>query len=163
MKNKIISILIVNLVFCGTLQVAAQFQHTKQTTKTFKLSKEPTLGMRLPFKRRSNALLMTASGSLDPSYEVEFRGIEFTVCARKDRLITHVSTNDRRFRTPEGIAVGDSLQKVLKVSNSELAREPGWAFYMQLESGWIAGFTQGESMTDGELPSEAKVKFLFKR
>ena len=140
-----------------------QGRKARDTPKRFKLKNEPEIGMKLPFKRRSTSLLMTGSGGLEPAYEVEHEGSEFTVCAYEDRLIHHVSTNDPRFRTPEGIAVGVSLKEVLELSKGKLVREPGWAFFVSLKSGWNAAFVQGESMTEGELSPDAKVRFLFKR
>ena|SRR5687767_7157294 len=135
---------------------------TQEASKRFKLKSEPQLGMKLPFKRSSTDLRMTSSGSLAPAYEVEHEGLEFTICAYKDKLVHYVDTDDPNFRTPEGITAGESLKNVLEISKGELIREQGWAFYVRLKSGWNAAFLQGDA-TEGELSPDAKVRFLFKR
>ncbi len=126
---------------------------------------EPRLGQRVsPDPRRHLDLLMTASGGLQPSYDVSHGGIHYTVATDNDEtVIEYVSTRDPAFRTPEGLAAGDTLGRVLAVSKSEVRRERGWAFHVALPSGWSAAFVQGESMTDGELPPTARVCFFFKR
>lgn len=165
MKNKTVALALV--AFCLAIapvgEVVPQTQKTQNAAKRFKLKNEPELGMKLPFKGRSGVLLMTGSAGLEPAYEVEYNGLEFTVCAYEDMLIHHVSSNDTHFRTPEGIAVDESLKNVLEISKGKLVRERGWAFYVSLKSGWSAAFVQGESMTEGDLSPDAKVSFLFKR
>ena len=165
MKDRSIALMLVVLcLMVGPFgEARPQCQKARESSKRLKLKSEPELGMKLPFKRRSTSLLMTRSGSLEPAYEVEHEGLEFTVCAYKDMLIHHVSTKDPRFRTPEGIAVEVSLKEVLDVSKGKLVEESGWAFFVSLKSGWNAAFVQGESMTEGELSPDAKVRFLFKR
>ena len=106
---------------------------------------------------------MTSSSELEPAYKVEYDGMVFTVCAYRDMVIHHVTTNDLNFKTPEGIGVGDLLSKVLEISNQPLNTERGWAYFVLLKSGWAAAFVQGDSMTDAELSPNARVSFLFKR
>jgi hypothetical protein len=165
MKNKAIAITLLTLCFLVATSDGAghQIRKTREAAKRVKLKSEPEIGMRLPTKPRPTRLLVTGSGGVEPAYEVEYRGVEFTVCAYRDMLIHHVSTSDTRFRTPEGIAVRDSLRKVLEVSKGKVVKEPGWAFFVRLESGWGAAFTQGESMTEGELAPDAEVSFLFRK
>lgn len=164
MKNRTVTF--VAIIFCLMIapfaDALSQGPKVQEAPRRFKLKSEPAVGMKLPFNRRSTTLLMTGSGGLEPAYDVKHNGLEFTVCAHKDMLIHYVSTNDPRFLTPEGIAVEESLKRVLETSNGKLIKEPGWAFYVSLKSGWNAAFVQ-ESMTEGELLPEAKVRFLFKR
>jgi hypothetical protein len=127
---------------------------------------EPRLGEKISgYPKWKNELLMTASGGLDPSYEVSHGGVHYTVATDQDRkVIEYVSTGDPAFRTPEGLAAGDTLERVLAAAaGAAVARERGWAFHVRLPSGWSAAFTQGRSMTEGELPSSARVCFFFKR
>ena len=126
---------------------------------------EPQLGAKVSrFPKAESDLLMTASGGLQPSYDVRHGRIHYTVATDQDRkIIKYVSTRDPAFRTPEGRAAGDALAKVLAAAKSEVVRERGWAFHVRLPSGWSAAFAQGESMTDGELSPSARVCFFFKR
>jgi hypothetical protein len=165
MKNRTITPVV--MIFCLMIapfgDALPQARKTQEASKRFKLRSQPELGMKLPFNRRLTTLLMTGSARLEPAYDVEHHGLEFTVCPYRDMLIHYVSTNDPRFITSEGIAVGESLKRVLEISKGELITESGWAFYVSLKSGWSAAFVQGESMTEGELLPDAKVNFLFKR
>jgi hypothetical protein len=164
MKNKLF--IAVSLVFCLLCGSVETYNQTQNSNPAIKLKDAPELGDKLPLKKsvKSSELLITGSGGFAPSYEVEYKGIKFTVTAGKDKRITFIDTTDINFKTTEDIAVGDSLQKVLKASPDEkLVRERGWAFFVRLKSGWNAGFVQGREMTEGELSPDAKVAFLFKR
>jgi hypothetical protein len=149
--------------------VKAQSKRDENASKLIKLKTMPELNALLPVKIRKIesfvTLLMTASGGLQPSFEAEFEGLKFTVCTAdyKSKRISFISTTDKRFRTDEGVAVGDTLQKILETSRGEVINERGWAFFVRLKSGWNAAFVQGYEMTEGELLPEAKVAFLFKR
>lgn len=145
---------------CG--EARPQARKKEDASKRFKLKSEPNVGMKLAFRRNSTDLRMTSSGSLAPAYEVEHEGLEFTICAYKDKLVHYVDTDDPNFRTPEGITAGESLKNVLEISKGKLIREPGWAFYVRLKSGWNAAFLQGYA-TQGELSPDATVSLLFKR
>jgi hypothetical protein len=124
---------------------------------------EPRPGEKISgYPKWKNVLTMTASGGIQQSYEVR-HGVHYTVATDSAKVIEYVSTSDPAFRTPEGLAAGDTLEKVLAAAKSEVVREPGWAFYVRLPSGWSAAFVQGQSMTEGELPASAGVCFFFKR
>ena len=168
MKNKLIIAALTILCFVPAIQqtVTAQSKQVQTANGRIKLTAMPELGDKLPVKRKktSGALLMTGSGGLDPSYRVEFDGIGFTVATGyKDNIISFISTMNKGFKTSEGIAVDDTLKKVLETSQGEVITERGWAFYVKLKSGWRAAFVQGYEMTEGELSPDAKVAFLFKR
>ena len=127
---------------------------------------EPRLGEKISgYPKWGNFLLMTASGGLQPAYDVRYDGVHYTVATDQDRkVIEYVSTGDPAFRTPEGLAAGDTLERVLAAAaGAVVSRERGWAFHVRLPSGWSAAFTQGRSMTEGELPPSARVCFFFKR
>jgi len=128
------------------------------------LKEEPRLGSRLAGGVRSSSILLPISPSrMYPSYEVSYDDIEYTICVNGNRIINYISTETPDFRTPEGIAVGNTLEKVLEVSQAKLVKEKGWAFVVPLKSGWKAAFIQGASMTEGELAPNAPVIWLFKR
>jgi hypothetical protein len=153
------------VVFCALLAstIAYPQKQSSERKASFKpVKREPRIGDKISGYPKSRYWLMIRSAQTDPAYEVSFNGIEYIVTVN-DKRISAITTRDPRFQTPEGISVGDTLEKVLKISQSELGREPGWAFHVYLKSGWHAAFTQGDSMTEGELAPTAKVKWLFRR
>jgi hypothetical protein len=113
--------------------------------------------------KESGYLLMIAPAQMNDAYSVEEDGYIYLVTTDKFSLINYIFIDDESFTTPEGIGVGDSYEKVRKLSTKALMREPGGAFYVELPSGWNAAFVQGESMTEGELSSESQVLWLFRR
>ena len=132
---------------------------------------QPQIGALLPRDARvDGALEMESSASMQPRYVLARDHMEYIVCTDRQRHLTYIRPTGVAFRTPEGIGVGDSLEHVLAVSASPVIREPGWAFVVELPSGWHAAFTQGswatgsDPVTEGEnvLPG-ATVKWLFQR
>ena len=157
--------LILLVVFCALLLPSAAYpqQSAPERKRTFKpIKREPRVGDKISGYPKFTRLLMIGSSQTDPAYDVSYQGKNFTVTAN-DKIISYISTTDASFKTPEGIGVGDTLEKVLSLPQRKLIREPGWAFYVYLESGWRAAFTRGEYMTEEELPPTAKVKWLFRR
>jgi hypothetical protein len=157
--------LILLIVFCAVLPLPAAYpqQRAPERKKTFKpVKREPRIGDKISGYPKSTYLLMIRSAQTDPAYDVSYQGKNFTVTAN-DKIISYISTTDGGFKTPEGIGVGDTLEKVLSLPQRKLIREPGWAFYVYLESGWYAAFTRGEYMTEEELSPTAMVKWLFRR
>lgn len=86
MKNRTITLGVV--IFCLTIapfgEALPQAPNVQEAAKRFKLKSEPELGMKLPFKRRSTSLIMTGSADFEPAYDVEHKGLEFTVCTYGD-------------------------------------------------------------------------------
>lgn len=163
MKKSSLLLLIVSclLFICAPLYTPTEAQESKSSFKPIK--REPRLGDKVSGYPKSKYQLMISSGQTDPAYEVSYKGIEYRVTLNDDKRISAISTHDLSFKTPEGIGVGDTLEKVLKVSQSELNTERGWAFFVYLKSGWAAAFTQGDYMTEGKLAPTAQVKWLFQR
>ena len=126
---------------------------------------EPRLGEKISgYPKWKRVMVMASGGDTRKSYDVSYGGINYTVGThRESDVIMFIATHDPAFRTPEGVAPGDTLEKVRAVAETEVGAEPGWAFHARLPSGWSAAFVQGKSMTEGELPPTAKVCFLFKR
>jgi hypothetical protein len=123
----------------------------------------PVLGSHLPFPVGSQHLEMTAAASLDPACHVSVGDVVFTVAVAPDGSVKYISTADRSFTTPEGIHVGSPIVQVRSVGASDPLPEAGWGFYARLPSGWYAGFVNGESLSEPPLPSDAVVRWLFKR
>jgi len=110
---------------------------------------------------RSGQLLMTSPADLRPVYEVVVAGTSYRVCQEEGRVV-YIESQDRRFRTPEGLAVGSSLADVQKATSTQPICEPGWATRVSLPSGWSAGFV-GRSGCPEPLSEVSKVRFFFRR
>ena len=70
---------------------------------------------------------------------ISVNGIEFSFdseCGRN--RVVYIQTNDKRFRTPEGIGVGVSLANALKLKGSRLLKDDYDSCGVVLRSGWIA-------------------------
>ncbi len=139
---------------------------TPEQARRYKVVKaEPRLGEKISgYPKWKREMIMASGGATRKSYDVRYGGIHYSVgTERESDVIKWVATSDPAFRTPEGLAAGDTVDKVRAVAVTEVGAEPGWAFHARLPSGWSAAFVQGQSMTEGELSPTAKVCFFFKR
>lgn len=96
------------------------------------------------------------------SYDIFLNDIKYTFVVREDKIV-YIDTQDKNFKTSEGVTVGLPLSEVVSISNSKLAEERGWAFFVSLPSGWNAAFSVGDTMTDESPLEDAPVEWLFKR
>jgi hypothetical protein len=130
---------------------------------SIKLSVLPQIGSHFQPAVRPVQGVMTSSASLDPAYAVTLNSIDFVVAVSQDDIVRYIATVDRRFSTPDGIHVGSSLTSVLAAGAAAPLPEPGWGFHTALRSGWSIGFTNGTSLSETPLPSDAKVVWIFQR
>jgi hypothetical protein len=122
------------------------------------------LGDPLPEKAREAGYdMMIASSQFSVAYIVEDGGHRYTITVDSSRMINYISPDDKSFVTPEGVKAGDTYERVRKLSTRPLRTEEGWAYFIELPSGWNAAFIQGKTMTEGKLSPKARVKWLFKR
>jgi len=76
---------------------------------------------------------------------VTLRGVLFSVDTWCDhRTIIAVSTDDQRFRTAEGLRIGDSYARALELGGKPLS-DPGEPESVRMPSGWIARFAAKRS------------------
>jgi len=123
----------------------------------------PELGDSYPIPNRSFEM-MIASAQAWPYEEVLISGIKYGVAVNKTTgKVAYVSTQDSKFKTPEGLSVGATLEQVLATGAEKPWGEPGWAYHAKLPSGWSAAFIVGRGMTDGPLQPTSKVSWFFKR
>lgn len=108
-------------------------------------------------------LMMTRSGTWARSYLFVESGITYTLAIDQDNSVSCVSVSDSAFLTSEGIHVGMRALDILSDTTRHVLTELGWAYYIPLTSGWNAAFTQGPTMTEGDLLPSARVAWLFKR
>lgn len=113
-------------------------------TSTTALSKgPPTIGSR--FKKRwavgqERTLCMTHSGQIDPCVELQIEGIKYQVAYREQtHRVTYLRTSDDKFRTTNGLKIGDSIP----ISPEAVRAFPGWEIHApKTPDGWspIVGY-----------------------
>jgi hypothetical protein len=100
-----------------------------------------------------------------PAYRIVRDSIPYLVgFDEKKNAIVYICPDDpQKFKTPEGIQVGTSLNDVTAIAKSSPIRRPGWAYVLRLPSGWNAAFLASpHDPTGAPLDSNSKVDFLFK-
>jgi len=141
--------------------VAADFAGRMQQATP--VANEPKLGVPLPKGiGPSSYKLLTSPSQMSPAYTVDFMGTKYIICSDQKQRIRYISTSDPAFRTPEGLAIGNPLGKVLQISHVSAHKLPGWGYVVPLKSGWNAGFFIGESGTDREPQPNEPVGWFFK-
>ena len=75
-----------------------------------------------------------------PSYEVEVGGIVYVLGVDKNKRVRFIHTIARQFRTPEGVEIGWTYDRLQKTFKREATCERGWACFVRLPSGWTASF-----------------------
>ncbi len=145
------------------LAVEAPIKDADLAPPTVPLGHVPALGEELPIAVPTRVRILTAPSRMLPSYVVEQAGIRYTVAVDDHGRVEYVAVADPRFRCPEGIGVGSTLQATLAVAtHPEARKEPGWAFIVELPSGWNAAFPLG-TRASSPIPPGATVLWLFRR
>ena len=86
----------------------------------------PAVGAR--FKKgwaagKERVVCMTQPAQLDPCVERVFDGVNYQVAySEQKHRVTYLHTNDEKFRTAEGLKIGDSIP----ISQETLRAWPGW-------------------------------------
>ncbi len=112
---------------------------------------------------KQSFLTMTSSASFDQMYLIKVNGIKYNVSVNDKNNINFIITIDPRFLTSEGTSVGTSYKDLRKFTKSKLFRINGYAYLIDLPSGWTAAFTQGHTMTEGELSNKAVVNWYQRK
>ncbi len=133
-------------------------------------AKPPALGDQLPdngleflMDKGRRIDVLTDSGQTYPGYRI-FGDDVYQVAVNGKGTIIYISPDDPAiFKTPEGIKVGATLNKVLAIAKTPPRERMGWAYYIPLSSGWNAAFVVNpQNPTSGKLPEDSHVSFLFK-
>jgi hypothetical protein len=97
----------------------------------------PNIGSKFKksWRSKESGLCMTSSAQLDPCVERVFDGIKYSIAYGTDtHRVTYVYTDDEKFRTIDGLKVGDSIA----VSRDTVVGEPGWQSYAPATgNGWL--------------------------
>lgn len=142
------------------LSVTKYFDTTSKSDTTT-LSKMPLTLDTLP-KVSFGEMTLVSSGQMSPCKTIIIDGHNFDLVTR-DKDTIYLTTNDKKFQTPEGYKVGTKFSELPKDIQGELTKEPGWGYYYKLPSGWTLGFCEGNSCTDNFPQNSSEVKWIFKR
>lgn len=102
---------------------------------------------------KSNEGVLIPSGALVNSFPLVENNIEYTVGVNNDKII-YISTADKNFRI-NNLKINDLLPE--SYFNREWGYIPGWGYYMEIESGWYAGF---DFQTKPD--KESRIQWFFK-
>jgi hypothetical protein len=124
----------------------------------------PKLGQKMPCVPDASKQYAIAQAQLAEGCEAIISDITYFFGTTDHKTIAYISTRDPKFRTPEGIHVGNTLIDVLSVNGGAPIEERGWAFYSILRSGWRAEYPglPGSGGDFGKAPEQSsKVVKLF--
>ena len=109
----------------------------------------------------TGTLLLSGPSETREAYNFVAEGVPFRLGVTDGR-VRYVATTSPAFLTPEGLRVGDMFSAVRSASGSAPVLQPGWAYVVELPSGWRAAFVQGETMTAGPLHDTTRVRWFFR-
>ena len=159
MKN----IIIISSLFFLAILFSCSSSNTHNNNSEMILDELPEINDLFGPRGVSTFSLLISSAQFSRAYSVNCKNIHYDIAvsvAGQFQKVVFIATDDKAFVTPEELKINDSLANVRSVTDNEILTEPGWAFYIPLDSGWNAAFTEGESMTDNELKS-SYIKLLF--
>ncbi|MFT5778298.1 MAG: hypothetical protein ACI837_001254 [Crocinitomicaceae bacterium] len=107
--------------------------------------------------------MLISSGQFASFTNIIYKNCEFELVKSTAGDSTYLSTSDVNFITPEGFKVGNTWGDIDENYRLELARMPGWAYYIELDSGWQLGFCEGQSCTDLAPINTSRIKWIFRR
>ena len=113
-------------------------------------------------KKVESEMIMSSPSSLDTAYKIKRKDIEFNLAVDDKNTIKYIETNDPKFKTEEAVSVGDTYDYVSKLTDNKAYKISGWAYVLDMESGWSAAFVEGENATNEKLKPDSKVVFIYK-
>ena len=84
--------------------------------------------------------ILIPNNALVNSYTIFHNNIEYKIGVYGSKII-YIGTNDNKFSV-NGLKVGDMLPK--DFFDRELRKIPGWAYCVEIDLGWYAGFNYNE-------------------
>ena len=122
----------------------------------------PELRTRIPKTATKLGQIMTSPGQTREHYLLTTDGITWDVGASPDGRAAFVGTRSSNFRTPEGLSVGTRYSVLRARGMKQATAFPGFAWIVELPSGWRAAFIRGPGMTDSSLVSSTQISFLYR-
>ncbi len=132
------------------------FQNTlfKPTT----LGALPKIGTVLQAPKGATAL--SFGGGTVHVFHFDVDGTKYFIDVQTDNsVVTNISTRDSKFRTPEGIRIGDTWSKVKELGGKVFFDESDIC-YLRLPSGWLCTFSINDGESCDDLAPESRVSQL---
>ena len=87
--------------------------------------------------KADNTFIFAPNGALIKSFSIIEKNIEYTVGVSLNDKTIYIGTIDKKF-TISGLKINDLLPK--SYFDREWGYSAGWGYYVEIESGWYAGF-----------------------
>lgn len=104
-----------------------------------------------------------SSGQISPSTKIKYDGIIFDIAWDLDNRVNDIMTTDPNFSTTDGVKINMTLKELKNLQDIKIVKEPGWAYYAVLNSGWGVAFSVDKTMTGRELLDSDRIQWIFKR
>lgn len=119
------------------------------------------VGSVLPAKivpKKNRKLYMTHSAQFRPFIELEVAGVRYVIAYdKKSRVIKYISTNDKKFKSADGLQVAGYVE----VNNALVSVYPGWEIRGPKDKdGWqpLMGFNSEMTVLDGGKETKIELK-----
>jgi hypothetical protein len=153
--HNIIYILLILSTISGVGCVSAQYQLVLN---------HPDIGQKLPVGSKNDKLMeIVGPATKKPKFVLNVEGVDFSVCVNHENEISYIRTDDINFVTPDGVRIGTTYSDLFRVTNGKIKKRIGWAYYVDLKSGWKAAFVNEETNAGRKLLENSQVSFLFKK
>lgn len=106
--------------------------------------------------------LLTSHSNFAPTYEITLNGILYTIAINDQKEIIYLDTIDPDFKTEEGFNMKTTFKEIFAKTN-QVKKEPDWAFYIPLKSGWNAAFKISRSESESKPQDNDTAICFFKR
>jgi len=107
-------------------------------------------------------LLETGPSSLEPSLDIQYNHINYSVVLSKEKKASFIITWDHAFKTKEGFKIGTLYKDVRMKYKGNGRYVPGYCYYIKLNSGWNALFSN-DKIFEEEKPSDSdSIKGFYK-
>ena len=127
--------------------------------------KDLTLGSKFRGTKASNGFIFIPNGSFINAFPVVMNNIEYKVGVLNNTII-YIYTDDKNFtinnlkindKLPESYIINREFVSIPAYNNREIGYIPGWGYYIEIESGWYAGFDSKTKPNE-----ESRIECFFK-
>ncbi len=122
------------------------------------------IGQTLPVAAKRDKLMeIVGLSTKKPRFRLILGDMDFSVCVNHENKISYIRTDEIDFVTPDGVRIGSLYSNLASVTNGKVKKRIGWAYYIDLKSGWKAAFVNEKTNAGRKLPGNSRVDFLFKK
>ena len=168
MRFEILIISLYLVLGCSIISFGKSQQKIADRPKidTIRMNELPNIGDFLSDSIRltsNNTVEFVNSAQLSPSTTVYYKGLVFNIAWNEEGKVNYIITYDSNFMTKEKVKLNMALRDIKNIQKVEILKMRGWGYYIELGSGWNAGFCVDEACTGRDLVEDDRVMFIFKR